>query len=175
MELMSVNRYQFDSIVSKTKQNITPIRRGDEEMYWEYLIQLETRLYQFHLKFGLNGRQAKEILQVVLFDIKSIIDHQEYDCTKWMEECYRFCADTIEELFIPEKNPDLKGSLREDVVENDDFFELARKSIIKIYESITLWTKDFGSEGYFNFISDYIKPEFQLSNQYIVEDKFLAI
>lgn len=29
---MSVNRYQFDSIVSKTKQNITSIRRGDEDM-----------------------------------------------------------------------------------------------------------------------------------------------
>ncbi len=62
-------------------------------------------MHQFHLKYGINGRQAKEILQLVLLDIKSIAERQEYDCTKWTEECYHACADTIEELFLPEKNP----------------------------------------------------------------------
>ena len=173
---MSVNRYQFDSIASKTKQKITPIRRGEENgIYFEYLALLEICIYQFHLKHGLNGRQAKEILQVVLFDIKSITDHQLYDCTKWMEKCYRSCADTIEELFMPEKKPDLKKKLKEDVIENDDFFEFARRNVIRIYESITQWTEDFGPEGYFNFIRGYIGTEIQSSKKYLVEDRFLAL
>lgn len=173
---MNVNRYQFDSIVPKTKQTITPIRRGEENgIYFEYLALLEICIYQFHLKYGINGRQAKEILQVVLFDIKSITEHQEYDCTKWMEECYRSCADTIEELFMPEKNSSLKKDLKEDVIENDDFFEFARKNIIRIYESVTQWTKDFGQKGYFNFISGYIGTEIQSSKKYLVEDNFLKI
>lgn len=173
---MNVNRYQFDSIASKTKRTITPIRRGEEDgIYFEYLALLEIRMYQFHLKYGLNGRQAKEILQVVLFDVKSITDHQEYDCTKWMEECYRSCADNIEELFVPEKNPDLKENLKEGVIENDDFFEFARKNVIRIYESITQWTEDFGLEGYFNFIRRYMETEIRSSKKYLVENKFLAL
>lgn len=176
ISFMKINRYQFDSIASKTKQTITPIRRGEEDgVYFEYLALLEICLYRFHLKYGLNGRQAKEILQVVLFDIKSITDHQEYDYTKWMEQCYRSCADTIEELFIPEKNPDLKKALKEGVMENDDFFEFARKNVIRIYESVTQWTKDFGPEGYFNFIRRYIETEIQSSKKYLVEDHFLKI
>ena len=115
------------------------------------------------------------LLTVVLFDIKSITDHQEYNCTKWMERCYRPCADTVEELFIPEKNPALKKALKEDVIENDAFFEFARKNVIRIHESITQWTKDFGPEGYFNFIRGYIGTEIQSSRKYLIEDHYLKI
>lgn len=171
---MDVNRYQFDRIVARTKQSITPIKRGEENgIYFEYLALLEIRMYQFHLKYGINGRQAKEILQLVLFDIKSIADQTEYDCTKWVEEGYRICADTIEALFLPEKNPELGECLKENVLKNDEYFEFARKNIIRVYESITQWTKDFGADGYFNFISSFISTEIQTSKKYLVEDRFL--
>lgn len=171
---MNVNRYQFDSIVSKTKQTIHPILRGEENgEYFEYLALLEIRLHRFHQMYGINGRQAEEILQLILFDIKSISDHQKYDCTKWEEECYRACADTIEELFLPEKNPDLKEQLKGNVIENDDYFEFARKNIIRIHESVVQWTSDFGLEGYFKFISEFIDTEIRTSKKYLVEDRFL--
>lgn len=171
---MNINRYQFDRIVSRTKQTIDPIRRGEEDgIYFEYLALIEICMYQFHLKYGINGRQAKEILQIVLFDIKSVIDHQEYDCSKYMEECYRSCADTIEELFMPEKNSELKKALKEDVIEDDDFYEFARKVLIRIHESVTQWTKDFGSDGYFNFISGFIGTEITSTRKYLVEEEYL--
>lgn len=148
--------------------------RGEENgIYFEYLALLEIRMHQFHLKYGINGRQAKEILQLVLFDIKSITDQQEYDCTKWTEECYRICADTIEELFLPERNPDLRESLKKNVPENGEYFEFARKNIIRIHESVEQWTKGFGAKGYFNFISGFIGTEIQTSKKYLVEDRFL--
>lgn len=46
-----------------------------------------------------------------------------------MKKCCRSSADTIEELFIPEKNPDLKKNLKENVIEHDDFFEFARTKV----------------------------------------------
>lgn len=172
---MNVNRCQFDGIVSKTKRTITPIMRGEENgIYFEYLALLEIRMYNLHLKHGLNGRQAKEILQLVLFDIKSITDQQEYDCSKWTEDCYRSCADSIEELFLPEKNPAIKRHLKENVEETDEYFEFARKNIIRIYESVEQWTKNFGAEGYFNFISEYIGTEIHSSKKYLIEDQFLT-
>jgi len=173
---MNVNRYQFDSIVSKTKRDVNnPIMRGEEDgIYFEYLALLEIRLHQFHLKYGINGRQAKEILQLVLFDIKSVVDRQEYDCTKWVEECYPVCVGIIEELFLPEKNPELRENLKENVLENDEYFEFARKNIIRIHESIEQWTEDFGTDGYFNFISQFIGTEIQTSRKYLVENRFLC-
>lgn len=39
---MNINRYQFDRIVSRTKQTIDPIRRGEEDgIYFEYLALIE--------------------------------------------------------------------------------------------------------------------------------------
>lgn len=121
---MKINKYQFDSIVSKTK---------------------------------------KEILQLILYDIKSISSQQEYDCSKWEEHDYRFCADIIEALFLPEENTIL----------DDDYFEYPRKNIIRIHESVDLWTKKSGSYGYFNFLCDYIGNEIQTSKQFLVEERFL--
>lgn len=171
---MKINRYQFDSIVSKTKKEIQPIRRGEENgIYFEYLALLEIRMHQFHSELNINGRQAKEILQLVLCDIKSISGQQEYDCSKWIEDGYRSCADVIEALFLPEKNPDLRVQLRENTVLDDDYFEFPRKNIIRIHESVDQWTKEFGAYGYFNFISSYIGNEIQTSKQFLVEDRFL--
>lgn len=171
---MKVNRYQFDSIVSKTKKEIDPIRRGEENgIYFEYLAMLEIRMHQFHEELDINGRQAKEILQMVLCDIKSISTQQEYDCSKWEEECYRSCADTIEALFLPEKNPDLQAHLKENIVLDDDYFEFPRKNIVRIHESVEQWTNDSGPYGYFNFISRFMKSEIKTSKQFLVEDRFL--
>lgn len=42
-----------------------------------------------------------------------------------------------------------------------------------IHESVVQWTKDFGSEGYFKFISEFIDTEIRASKKYFVEDRFL--
>lgn len=170
---MNVNRYQFDNIVSKTKKTLASIRRGEEDEYFDYLALIEIRLYQFHNEHGINGRQAKEILQLVLFDIKSMTDQEEYDCSKWEEECYRECADVIEQLFFAAKNSELKEMLKTPFAEEDDYFELARKILIRIHESVEQWTKDFGGYGYFNFIGEYMGSEIVSAEKFLVESRYL--
>lgn len=171
---MNVDRYQFDRIVTKTIKEIAPIKKREENgIYLEYLALLEKTLFQFHVLNSITGRQAKEILQLVLYDIKSVCDQQEYDCTQWEEEDYRTYASTIESLFFPDKNPELKAQLREDTELNAAYFELARKIIIRVYESIEQRTKSLGSEGYFNFIRDFILGGIMVSEQFLVEDRFL--
>lgn len=171
---MNVNRYDFDRIIPKTKQMISPIRRGEEDgIYFEYLALLEMKLHQFHLKYGINGRQAKEILKLSLFDIKSITEHKEYDCFKFEEDCYRECADLIGQFYLPEKNAELKDALRQPFVADDDFFEFARKNIIRIHESVEQWTKDFGPVGYFNFIGNFLASEIKSTKKFLVEDRYL--
>lgn len=71
----------------------------------------------------------------------------------------RTCADSIEELFMPEKNPELKACLKEPFAANDDYFELAGKIHVRIYESVEKWTKVYCPNGYFDFIGEYMDTE----------------
>lgn len=147
---------------------------GEENgIYFEYLAMIELRMHDFHLEYNINGRQAAEILRLVLYDIKGIAEKEEYDCTKWEEECYRSCADSIESLFLPEKNSELEADLKKQTVLNDDYFELARKVIVRIHESVERWTKEMGPNGYFNFIGQYIGTEIKTFKKYLLEDRFL--
>lgn len=108
-----------------------------------------------------------------MFDIRSIVENEEYDCTNWEEECYRSCADALESLFLPEKNPQLQDDLKKPIVLDDDYFEFPRKIIVRIHESVETWTKESGPYGYFQFIAPYIGSEICTSKKYLVEDRFL--
>ncbi len=115
----------------------------------------------------------RSLLQLVLFDIKSITDREEHNCSRLEEECYRPSADVLEELFIPEKNSLFKNQLKESVIEDHDFFELARKCIVRVYESIELWTKEFGPEGYFRYIENFMGSEPLTTKSFVVESKYM--
>lgn len=171
---MKINRYQFDSIASKTKKTIKdPIQRGEENgFYYEYLQTLEVELYQFHVEYGINGRQAMEIIQVVLLDIESLLDGEEYDYSKWEEPCYRSCADEIEMFFMPDKNVHLQKDLKKGVVLDNKFYELAHKCLIRIHESVEFWTRKGGDNGYFNFIGEYIGTEILNERIPLVENEY---
>lgn len=172
---MKVNRYQFDSIASNTKKTIEePIKQGEEDgFYYEYLQTLEIEFYQFHIKHGINDRQAMEIIQVILLDIKSSLNGEEYDYSKWEEPCYRSCADEIEMFFMPDKNPHLQKLLKGWVVPDEKFYELAQKCLIRIHESIEFWTKKGGDNGYFNFIGEFIGTEILADRILLVEEEYL--
>lgn len=171
---MNVNRYNFDSIVSKTQKEITPIRKGKEDEYAGSLNLLERKILSIYKRYHINGRQTQEIIQVVLLDIKGILDHEDYDCSRWCEPCYRECADELEALFLPDLNQDLKKLIAVEVLDSG-YFELARKCLVKIHDSIGLWTKEYGADGYFNFIGRFVFEEHPITDQaYLVEDKYLS-
>lgn len=138
-----------------------------------YLAIIEIRLYTFHQEYGINGRRVKEILQIVLFDIKRVVEKEEQDCTKWEEGCYRACADAIESFFLPEKSPRLQAALKKSTILDDAYFELPRKVIVRICESIDQWTKGGGSNGYFGFIGGCVGTEIPTDKKYLVDERFL--
>lgn len=157
---MNVNRYQFDKIVQVMKNEIGSIRKGRESEYEGELRILEQFLYESYPKYHVNGRQLSEIMKVVLWDIKSYMEHTEYDYSKWMEDLYREYADEIETLFLPDKNKRLENILRispdsMSSEERKEYLKLPAKCIIRVLESIEMWTKERGADGYYNFIEEF--------------------
>jgi len=170
---MNVNRYQFDTIIQKTKKSISCIQQGEEDFYFVYLNCLESTLLQLHKQYHINGRQTQEILQIVLFDIKSFLEKETYDCLKWYENCYCDCVEQIEALFFPEKNPTLKKYLENPENLDSSYFELPQKCIVRVYASIENWTKESGEYGYFNYISNFIMDNKSRKQSFLVESRFL--
>ena len=155
--MLKVKNYNmFESVVGKLKSQIQPIYMGEEFIYERDLKLLEIRLLELHNSYGINGRKTLEIIQLVLYDIKGILENEEYDCSKFEEENYRICADEIEKLFIPDKNPTLKKELGKDVKLYMEYFEITLAVLIRVYESISLHTRKDGLNGYYDFIKDYI-------------------
>lgn len=171
---MNVERYQFDRIISKTKQMISPIRHGEEnEHYFYTLAILEIKLFDLHKRYGLNGRQAQDIIKIILFDIKGSVEDENYDCSKYKGDNYSDCLFEIEQLFMPDKNPKLCRALKKSVVFDDDYYEFPRKHLIRIYESIEQWTKEGGINGYFDFICPYIGTEIVTKKKFLVDEAYL--
>lgn len=170
---MKVNRYQFDSIVDKTKKQILPILRGQEYDRFCEMALIECRMHQLHKSFAIDGRQAKEIIRIVLLDINAAIAGDTWDSSDFEEDCYPACVNEIEKLFFPHKNSELMKQLRTPLEMDGKYFELARKLLVRTYESVELWTKDFAKDGYFDFISGFIRSEIVDNGKYLVEEKYL--
>lgn len=172
---MKINRYQFDSIALRTKKTIKePIQKGEEDgFYYEYLQTIEFEAYMLHQRYGINNRQMMEIIQMVLLDIKSVLSGEEYDYSKWEEPCYRSCADAIEKYFMVSRFPELREVLRKGVVQDEAFYELAQKCLIRIHESVEFWTKQGGDNGYFHFIEGFIGTGILEDKRLLIEDKYL--
>lgn len=85
---------------------VNPILQDEEDgIYFEYLALLELLMHTFHSKYHINGRQAQEILQLVLFDIKSIVEQENYDCSNGRKTA-------TENVPILSKNPFFQKKIR---------------------------------------------------------------
>lgn len=173
---MNVNKYNFDKVVAKTKNKINPIYSGKEEPYVDLLAMIEKRLYKFHCNYNFNGRQTQEIIKIILLNINAIILKDTWNSFDFEKENYSICVDEIEKLFLPNKNSALMKRFNKSYDLDEPYFELIRKLLIRIYESIEKWTKELGDNAYFDFIKNFIPNQINeknLINEYIVENKYL--
>ncbi len=67
---------------------------------------------------------------------------------------------------------DLEADLKKQTVLSDDYFELPRKVIVRIYESVGRWTKELGPNGYFTFIGRYFGTEIKTFKKYLLKTDF---
>jgi small nuclear ribonucleoprotein (snRNP)-like protein len=159
MKTKVVNQYDLDRISSRMKKSFGSIPKGQEENYSFILSAMEGNMLKLHRQNpNRSGRQALIAIQMALLTVDGYIRQVEYDYSSHVEPKNQDLLHGLLMSFDPFTNKEIQ----EIVIQEDGsfnakkYFETPIKCLIRIEDSIKLWTKERGSKGYFTFIENHM-------------------
>ena len=161
-----MNQYQFDQITRRTERRYGKIRKGTEEDYTILFFAIEGNMLTTHRKHPeANGRRAKEAVMLALHVIEGRIYGKEKDLSAFENKENLLLLDAILYAIDPLSSEAGMERFREaggdeeklrDKAYLEQMFLLPSLCLLRLIESIELWTKKMGSDGYFNFMEGNI-------------------
>ena len=162
-----MQQYQFEKIYNEMEKEFGKIKSGSEEAHAMMLMPMEGNALKVHRSYpSSNSRRLREAIALALFKIKSYYTGMPYDTEKFRDDDNErlehallmsfdpFTNDEIKEVLASENKLDL-GNLHE----LHDYYKEPVQCLLRIKESIDTWEKHNGSDGYFNFIEEFMGPE----------------
>ena len=172
-EVIKLEEHNMSRVISRAKKDYGFIERGSEDFYNPQLDYLEHWIYEIYEEIPINDRELKEVIEMIIYDIKSIVEDKSYDYKdiRSYEQC-RF-AYNLEYIFNPFVNSNIK--LNEDGKENiKDVFTLPVMCLLRIYDSIEFWNKRYGKNGYYKMLEEYVFPKTCVGRHpYALYDEYL--
>lgn len=161
--------YEFDVQEERTNlraitRNYGKIKTNEVEKWEDELYSIESHLLVLNELFEISSYEAKKIIHIVinrLFDLKN---GYTSDYTDYAHEDILSLADGLEQICNPYKNPHLHKYLSQYVdLEDKSQFSYIFKSVFislaNVLDNIIYCEKRAGSDGYFDFISQFIDIE----------------
>lgn len=161
---IKVNQYNLDRICDRMKKEFGEMKKGDEGSHAMMLHPMEGNMLKIHRTYPeSNSRCAAEAVSMALFRIKGYLTGEEYDLTRFQSEENERLVHAMLMAFDPFTNSNIK-----EVIEQDYFLELTDENhlkeffqepiicLLRIKDSIDLWTSENGSNGYFVFTENYM-------------------
>ena len=148
----------FERISSKMAREFGRMKKGKEESYALLLLPIESNLLKANRKCGINnGRRAIEAIRLCLFKIEGYVNGWEYDFGQYLTSDNRDYLDAVLYAVDPGFNDELSAVVSQwyDMSRADDlreYFSLPVKCLLRIEDSIQMWTKEGGASGYFDFL-----------------------
>ena len=147
--------YQFERIYSQMEKVFDKMRKGVEERYSMLLLALEGNVLKVHRKFPLsNSRRLREAIALALFDVKEKCTGEKADTEKLKEALLM--------AFDPYTNAKVMDLLKQHPadeltqVQLKDYYKLPVMCLLRIKDSVDIWEKRSGTDGYFDFIESYM-------------------
>lgn len=108
-----------------------------------------------------NSRRLSEAIRLVLFDIKERYTGEIIDIAKFRNEDNALLEQALLMALDPFTNQELKEALQSqstldltDLKQLHDYYQEPVQCLLKIKDSLDLWTRELGSNGYFDFIEN---------------------
>lgn len=156
--------YQFERIYSQMEKEFGKIQKGEEDVYSMLLLPLEGNVLKIHRKYPLsNSRRLREAVALALFDIKGkcsgeVIDTERFrnEDNEKLEKALLMAFDPYTNVEIMElfKRQNKTEELTQDKLKN--YYKLPVMCLLRIKDSIDIWEKRSGANGYFDFIESYM-------------------
>ena len=108
-----------------------------------------------------NSRRLREAIALVLFDIKSCYTGEKYDLKSFRNKDNEKLEKALLMAFDPFTNEEIQKVIGKemDVRELHDYYKVPVMCLLRIKESVDTWEKQAGSNGYFEFIEQYMGAE----------------
>ena len=155
-----VNRYKFDKKSSAMGKTFGTIKKGGEYEYALLLFPMESNMLKINrLRQINNGRRALEAVRVSLFVVDGYINKVIYNLDEYLTDDVSALVDGLLMSFDPFTNESISsivsstGAIDADSGDSlREYFEIPIKCLLRIEDSIEVWTKEFGANGYFTFL-----------------------
>lgn len=159
-----MQQYQFERIYSFMEKEFGKIKSGQEQQHEQMLFPMESNLLKVYRSDpASNSRRLKEAIALALFDIRSKYSGEEFALDKFRNKDNEKLEYALLMTFDPFTNEKIKESLASvseldltDVTQLHDFYAEAVICMLRIKESIDLWEKKMGSNGYFQVLENMI-------------------
>ena len=154
--------YQFERIYSQMEKEFGKIQKGHEEDYAMLLFPLEGNVLKVHrVHPDSHSRRLREAIALVLFDIKSHYTKEEYDIAKFRNVDNERLENALLMAFDPFSNEEIKEVVKDQLDETDEaqlreYYKVPIMCLLRIKDSIDVWEKRSGSDGYFLFIEEWM-------------------
>lgn len=177
--------YQFERIYSQMEKEFGKMRKGEEEVYSMLLLPLEGNVLKIHREFPLsNSRRLRESIALVLFDIKEKCTGEKEDTEKFRNEDNEKLEKALLMAFDPYTNVEVMELLKHQTQTDEltqemlkSYYKLPVMCLLRIKDSIDMWEKQSGADGYFDFIESYLGSQIKGNemNFTIMNSEFLGM
>ena len=164
MKGMKITQYQFDKISKQMENEFGKMRKGEEQHYEMMLFPMESNLLKIHrANPNANSRRLAEAISIVLYQIKGYLGGETYDVESFKNQENSMLAHALLMAFDPFTNSEIRevieGEQRVDLSKMEDLKKLYKEPVMcinRIKDSVEVWGKRGGANGYFDFISSAI-------------------
>ena len=162
-----MNQYQFEQVSRRMEKRFGKIRKGEEAKHEEMLRAIETNLLTvYRLDRACNARRVLEAIPLALYTVESRLTGQEYDLSAFenpenlkLKHAILMAIDPLSNAELREEAEEECGWNLSDGAELEVYYQLPVQCVLRILDSVKMWTKERGSDGYFSFVSAYIPPD----------------
>ena len=156
--------YQFERIYSQMEKEFGKMRKGEEDIYSMLLAAMEGNALKIHREFPLsNSRRLREAIALALFHIKGKCMGEKPDTQKFRNEENEKLEQALLMAFDPYTNAEIMELFIQQT-KTSEFTQEMLKSyykspvmcLLRIKDSIDIWEKRSGADGYFDFIESYM-------------------
>ncbi len=178
MEKKELKIYDLKRVIQRASKEFGNIIKGTEDDYNPQLDILEHNIYEIREKYKISDWQLRNVISMVIYDIKGLIEDKEYDYQDIASEEENNFARELRYLFNPFENKEIKNVLINIDLNNKDdlimLFSFPIKCLLRIYDSIEFWNQRYGNNGYFRMLEEMVLPRLMLNYYpFILENRFI--
>lgn len=164
-DLEYVDRRKLNQMLRRIKKEFGTIERGMEYLYEDDLYEFEHYLYLQSQIYHLSSRQVKDMAMTWIIKLYGLYHDTDYDLS------YTIDDDLIEmtKPLINICNPYINEGRKKQYIQNHpnedlntletkrSIYEMNFKLLNRILESIEFWNKEYGSNGYLDYLSHFME------------------